>query len=51
MTSCNRPRLSSSRVFGQAQQSIHYLAAVAQVLDRFEQRDDIEIERPLAWPQ
>ncbi len=38
-------------VFGEAQELIHHRAAMAQILDRFKERDDIEIERPFVRPQ
>ncbi len=40
-----------ARVFRQAQQLVHHVAAMAQILDRFEERHDIEIESALARPQ
>ena len=43
--------VEQARVFGQAQQFIHHIAATAQIFDRFEQRHDIEIERSLARSQ
>jgi hypothetical protein len=37
-----------ARVFGEAQQFIHDGAAIAQIFDRLEQRDDIEPEAAVA---
>ena len=45
------PAVEQARVFAQAQQLIHHLAATAEIFDRFEQRHDIEIEHSLARPQ
>jgi hypothetical protein len=40
-----------AQVFGETQQLIHDSAAMAQILDCLEQRDDIEIERAVVRPQ
>jgi len=40
-----------AHVFRQTQQFVHHLAAMAQIIDCFEQRDDIEVEHSLARSQ
>src|SRR5262249_18630011 len=43
--------LQQPRVDRQGQQPIHDVAATAQVVDGLEQRDNVYVERSIAWPQ
>ena len=40
-----------ARIFGEIQQLIHDAAAIAQIFDRLEQRDDVQIEAAVMRPQ
>ena len=52
MTSCSRPRLSSSRAYcGKREQLVHDAAAVAQIGDGLEQRHDVDVELAVARQQ
>ena len=45
------PIVEQTHVFPQAEKLVHDLAAMTQIADRLEQRDDIEVQRSLARPQ